>query len=76
MVLKMVVDRIEDNLAVLLVDFEDSEKSFNFPLQLLPKDVEEGDILNFLIDVDKDETKRKKEQLETIVMNLLKNRNN
>jgi Protein of unknown function (DUF3006) len=41
---KVVIDRIEGDLAVLAV-YEDDQVKFNFPLHYLPEGVREGDHL-------------------------------
>lgn len=59
------VDRIEGDLAVL-VSYEDDEVKMNFPLGLLPKDLEEGDHLKISITKDalsREEMRRRIEQL-------------
>ena len=49
-----VLDRIEGQRAVFLVEDKDS---FEFPVELLPQGVKEGDILSFIL---KKENKKRK----------------
>jgi hypothetical protein len=52
---KVTLDRIEDDIAVLLVRDEEKIK-INIPLFLLPPESREGDILDITIDKDMKET--------------------
>jgi len=46
---KVTIDRIEGEYAVLLIRPEEEEK-IDWPVSFLPEDVEEGDILDFKIE--------------------------
>lgn len=58
---KVVVDRIEGDLAVLVL-YEDDRVKFNLPLHYLPEDVREGDHLQmgFAQDEESRESERKR----------------
>jgi hypothetical protein len=58
---KVVIDRIEGDLAVLAL-YEDDRVKFNFPLHYLPEGVREGDHLQmgFAQDEQSRESERKK----------------
>lgn len=64
-----VVDRFEGEWAVI----EWKDKNFNFPRELLPEEVNEGDILIFNVEVDKKETERRKKSIEDLARDLFKN---
>ncbi|MDK2794375.1 MAG: hypothetical protein PWP75_1004, partial [Caldanaerobacter sp.] len=57
-----VVDRFEEEWAVI----EYKSKTFNFPKDLLPLNVREGDVIKFEVVVDEEETKRRKERIEKL----------
>ncbi len=46
---------------------------FNFPLRLLPQEAKEGTVLNINIDIDQEETKRRKDKIQNL-LNKLKER--
>ena len=52
--MKAVVDRIENNVAVVL--FEDKGLELNIPMELLPKNTMEGTWLNIGISIDQETT--------------------
>ncbi|MDI6602087.1 MAG: DUF3006 domain-containing protein [Thermoanaerobacteraceae bacterium] len=54
-----IVDRFEGSYAVL----EYNGEMFNFPVELLPANVKEGDILDFKITVDVEETLQMKKRI-------------
>ncbi len=56
---KVVIDRIEGDVAVLAL-YEDDRVKFNFPLQYLPEGVREGDHLQ--MGFAQDEPSRESEQ--------------
>ena len=62
MKISVTVDQLQDGLA-RLVDFETGEYAFNMPVELLPSDIEENDILEFSITRD---LSRKQEQQEAV----------
>ena len=60
--MKAVIDRVEGELAVLLLG-DKGEFRLNFPLSLLPADCREGDILNISIERDLAATEQTKERV-------------
>lgn len=67
------LDRIEGNIAVLLLRDEESIK-IDIPLFLLPPGSKEGDILNISIARDPLETEAAKERVSSL-LDKLKNKN-
>jgi hypothetical protein len=70
---KVTLDRIEEDIAVLLVRDEEKIK-INVPLTLLPVGSKEGDILDIAITRDVQETEAAKERV-TSLLEKLKNKN-
>jgi len=70
---KVMLDRIEGSIAVLLLRDEESIK-INIPLLLLPPESKEGDILKLSIDRDVQETEATKERVSAL-LDKLKNKN-
>ena len=68
---KVTLDRIEENIAVLLVRDEETIK-INIPLTLLPSGSKEGDILDIAITRDVQETEATKERVSTLLEKLKK----
>jgi len=68
---KLVIDRIEGNMAVL----KNGEKSINLPLDYLPVNSKEGEILNVSIDKNDVETEDKKQLAKDMLNEILKNNN-
>lgn len=66
---KVTLDRIEGNIAVLLLRDEESIK-IDIPLFLLPPESEEGDILNISIVRDVQETEAAKERISSLLHKL------
>lgn len=69
MLIQLIIDRFEGKYAIL----ESQNKNsliFNFPRSLLPKDVKEGTVIRFNIDIDEKETETRriniKEQLDNL----------
>jgi len=71
---KVTLDRIEENIAVLLVRDEEKIK-INIPLCLLPPESREGDILDVTISRNKKETEDAKERVSNLIEKL-RNKNN
>ena len=72
MIIKLTIDRFEDKYAIL----ESQDKDpiiFNFPLHLLPPEAKEGTVLSINIDIDQEETKRRKDKIQNL-LNKLKER--
>lgn len=70
--MKVTVDRIENNLAVLLIRPEE-EYDLHIPLKYLPDDMKEGDILSFDIKKDIEETKKAEKRVGDL-LDKLKNK--
>ncbi|WP_424353538.1 DUF3006 domain-containing protein [Methanosarcina mazei] len=70
---KVTLDRIEENIAVLLVRDEETVKIY-IPLFLLPAESKEGDILDITIAKDVKETEDTKERVSSL-LEKLKNKN-
>ncbi len=66
--IKAVVDRIEENKAVVLLG-EEEQEAVDFPKSFLP-DVKEGDILTFKIKVQSRKTKEAKEKVAAMIERL------
>ncbi|PYP89629.1 MAG: DUF3006 domain-containing protein [Blastocatellia bacterium AA13] len=60
---KVVVDRIEGTLAVLVL-YEDDRVKFNFPVSRLPGDLREGDHL--IVSFEKSEESRAAEEKKAV----------
>jgi hypothetical protein len=67
--MKATVDRLEGDMAVLLVRDDESIK-FNMPITLLPEGVQEGDILDILITIDEKATDDAKERVSGLIERL------
>jgi len=62
MIIKLVIDRFEGKYAIL----ESQEKLpliFNFPRYLLPPEAKEGSVLRFNIDINNQETKKRRNKI-------------
>jgi hypothetical protein len=70
---KVTLDRIEGNIAVLLLRDKESIK-IDIPFFLLPPESREGDILNISIVRDAQETEAAKERV-SFLLDKLKNKN-
>ena len=68
---KVTLDRIEEDIAVLLVRDEEKIK-INIPLCLLPVGSKEGDILDIAITRDVQETEAAKERVSSLLEKLKK----
>ena len=68
---KVTLDRIEENIAVLLVRDEEKIK-INIPFCLLPPECREGDILDITIARNVQETKDAKERVSGLLEKLKK----
>jgi hypothetical protein len=69
MTFKTTLDRIENNIAVLLVRPEETIR-LNLPLSLLPEGSKEGDILTIDITKDEQETEQAKEKVSSLLERL------
>lgn len=70
---KVIIDRFEENIAVLLVRDKEAIK-INIPLFLLPLGSKEGDILNITIERNEKETEESKKRVSNL-LEKLKNKN-
>ena len=70
--MRVVVDRIEGEHAVLL--FGDKEVKVDMPLELLPKGIKEGNILNSIFELDPKAEQQQREKVENL-LNKLRNKN-
>ena len=68
-----VVDRIEGEMAVLLVG--PSELRVDFPVSLLPP-IHEGAVLKLSIEVDEDEEQSRRQKAQSLLGKLLSKNNN
>lgn len=69
MIIKLIIDRFEGKYAIL----ESQDKNpmiFNFPRHLLPQEVKEGVVLNINIDIDHEETKKRKNKMQNLLNKL------
>ena len=73
MIIKATLDRIEDQIAVLLIRPEETTE-VSILLSLLPEGSKEGDILNIYITKDMPETEQAKERVSSL-LEKLKNKN-
>lgn len=55
--MKFILDRIEGEIAVVELD---TEEMLDIPLQLLPKEVKEGDVLEIKILIEETEERKKR----------------
>ncbi len=69
MAFKVTIDRIENNIAVLLVRPEETIR-LSLPVSLLPEGSKEGDILSIDISKDEQETKQAKERVSSLLEKL------
>lgn len=67
--MKVVIDRIEGDLAVLVL-YDDDRVKFNFPLRCLPEGAREGD--HFQMGFSEDEASRESEKrrIDTLLRDL------
>lgn len=66
---KVTLDRIEENIAVLLVRDEEKIK-INIPLFLLPEGTKEGEILDITITRNKKETEETRKRVSALLEKL------
>lgn len=69
MIIKLIIDRFEGKYAILESQNKES-LIFNFPLHLLPKEAKEGTMLNVNISIDQEETKRRKDKIQSLLNKL------
>ena len=71
MFIKLIIDRFEEEWAILETQ-DNNPITFNFPRYLLPKEIKEGTVLIIDIDIDQEETKRRKEKIQNLLNKLKK----
>ena len=69
--MKAVIDRIEGELAVLLMG-DEGKIRVNFPFSLLPEGCRESDVLNITIERDPQTTQQTKERISGLMERLKK----
>jgi len=65
-IIKLIIDRFEGKYAILESQDKDSI-IFNFPRHLLPQEAKEGTVLNISINIDQEETKRRKNKIQNLL---------
>jgi hypothetical protein len=73
MKMKVTVDRIENDIAVMLIRPEE-KNSIEIPLKYIPGVIEEGDILTLVFKRKEDNTEDAKKRVDSL-LNKLKNKN-
>lgn len=71
--MKVTVDRIENDIAVMLIR-SDEKHSLEIPIKYLPDKINEGDILNLSFEKMEKETKEAEKRVGDL-LNKLKNKN-
>jgi hypothetical protein len=69
--MKAVIDRIEGDLAVVLLG-ENGKFKLNIPITFLPADCKEGDVLKITIERDMAATEQTKERVSSLMEKLKK----
>ncbi|GAW92763.1 DUF3006 domain-containing protein [Calderihabitans maritimus] len=59
----LVIDRFEGDMAVI----EYNGKTFDLPRSLLPEEAKEGDVLKMSIEIDKEETEKRRKKIEKLM---------
>lgn len=70
---KVVVDRVEGDLAVIVL-FDDDSVQFNLPVKHLPEGVKEGDHLQMTFSVDKESREAQKQKVSDLLKELTGNK--
>ena len=69
--IKVVIDRIEGDLAVIVL-YDDDRVKFNLPVRYLPERVRDGDHLRLSFDVDKRSRESEKMKVDDLLKDLTK----
>jgi hypothetical protein len=69
--IKMVIDRIEGDLAVIVLYDDDSVK-FNLPVKYLPEGTRDGDHLRLNFEADKKSRESEKKRVDDLLKDLTK----
>jgi len=67
--MKLVIDRIEEGLAVCYL-YDDDRVTFDIPLEELPQGVREGDHLNVIFEIDRESQERERQKAEELLREL------
>ncbi len=70
MKIRAVVDQIEVGKALLLLSSD--QRQVIWPVDYLPKEIKEGDIIYFDVNIDHEETRDKKEQARQRIAEMVK----
>ncbi len=70
--MKAIIDRIEEAIAVLLIQPDETHDIY-WPIEHLPKGATEGSVIHITMEVDQSETEARREQTMDLI-NKLKNR--
>lgn len=62
----LIVDRFEEDMAVI----EYAYGTFQLPRSLLPADSKAGDVIRLLVEVDREETVKRREKIKTLLDSL------
>jgi hypothetical protein len=68
--LKVVIDRIEDEIATIVL-YDDDSVYFNLPAEYLPEDAKEGDHFQLAFKKDKESRDAEKKKTEDLLNELL-----
>lgn len=68
--LKIVIDRVEDDIATLVL-YEDDTVKFNLPAKYLPEGTKDGDHFQLLFKKDEQSRKEMKQEVENLLGDLL-----
>ena len=71
MFIKLIIDRFEEEWVILETQ-DNNPITFNFPRHLLPKEVEEGTILIIDINIDQEETKKRRKKVKRLLEKMKK----
>ncbi len=71
MKIKAAIDKIEENIALLLIRKDENERIY-FPEKYLPEDAQEGSIVNIEITVDHQKTQETKKRVSSLIDQLKK----
>jgi hypothetical protein len=59
-----IIDRFEEDWAVL--EYESESKTYNVPRALLPDNAKEGDVLRISLEIDQQETDKRRETIRKL----------
>lgn len=70
---KVVIDRVEGDMAVVVL-FDDDSVKFNLPVKHLPEGVKDGDHLQMTFSVDKESRESQKKKVADLLSELTGNK--